>query len=85
MHRSLNRSAALFAAGDQALFPHGQPRTVDSLVATFSTKAGILVMPENDRADRLARMRAFLEGREETNFGPFTLPMMTGVLRTTIR
>jgi len=82
LERSMNETGARFAAAEQALFPHGQRRTVDSLVATFSTKAGILVMTQAERDERLAAIRTFLDGRAETNRGEFTLPMMTGVLRT---
>jgi hypothetical protein len=33
---------------EQAEFPHGQRRTADSLVATLATRAGMLVMPEQE-------------------------------------
>ncbi|HEY6492139.1 MAG TPA: class I SAM-dependent methyltransferase [Trebonia sp.] len=73
--------AARFGSPEQAEFPHGQLRTADSLVATFATKAGILVMPEQEQAAALDRIRAFLTTRPETAQGEFTLPMLTGVLR----
>ncbi|WP_410672909.1 class I SAM-dependent methyltransferase [Amycolatopsis sp. cmx-4-68] len=66
---------------EQAEFPHGQRRTADSLVATIATRAGVLVMPEPERAATLGRIRAFLASRPETAGGEFTLPMLTGVLR----
>jgi SAM-dependent methyltransferase len=66
---------------EQAEFPHGQPRTADSLVATLATRAGVLVMPEPDRDALLARIRAYLATRPETAEGEFTLPMLTCVLR----
>jgi hypothetical protein len=53
----------------------------DSLVATLATKAGMLVMPEQDREAALGRTRAFLASRPETVDGEFILPMLTGVLR----
>jgi SAM-dependent methyltransferase len=74
-------SIAQFGSPEQAEFPHGQRRTADSLVATFATKAGMLVMPEQEREAALRRIRAFLAGRPETTRGQFTLPMLTGVLR----
>lgn len=79
----LSRSGrnALWADPEQAAFPHGQRRTAESLVATLATRAGILVMPEQERAATLARIRAFLLSRSETAHGEFTLPMATGVLR----
>lgn len=73
--------AARFGSPEQALFPHGQRRTADSLVATLATRAGMLVMPEQDRQAALGRIRAFLASRPETAHGEFTLPLLTGVLR----
>ena len=72
---------ARFGSPEQAEFPHGQRRTADSLVATLATKAGMLVMPEQEREATLGRIRAFLASRPETAHGEFTLPMLTGVLR----
>ncbi|HEY3685277.1 MAG TPA: class I SAM-dependent methyltransferase [Streptosporangiaceae bacterium] len=73
--------AAPFGSAEQAGFPHGQRRTAASLVATIATRAGMLVMPEQEREITLGRIRAFLAGRPETARGEFTLPMLTGVLR----
>ncbi|MET9660678.1 class I SAM-dependent methyltransferase [Streptomyces sp. NPDC006510] len=73
--------AARFGSPEQAEFPHGQCRTANSLVATIATRAGMLVMPEQERQATLSRIRAFLAGRPETACGEFTLPMLTGVLR----
>ncbi|MFE9189591.1 class I SAM-dependent methyltransferase [Micromonospora sp. NPDC007208] len=70
-----------FGSPKQAEFPHGQRRTADSLVATLATRAGMLVMPEEEREATLGRIRAFLGSRSETAHGEFTLPMLTGVLR----
>jgi SAM-dependent methyltransferase len=72
---------AQFGSPEQAEFPHGHRRTADSLVATLATKAGMLVMPGQDRTAALGRIRAFLASRPETAHGEFTLPMLTGVLR----
>jgi SAM-dependent methyltransferase len=72
---------ARFGAPEQAEFPHGQRRDADSLVATLATRAGVLVMPEQERQAALDRIRAFLADRPETACGEFTLPMLTGVLR----
>jgi SAM-dependent methyltransferase len=74
-------AAADFGPAEHAEFANGQRRTADSLVATFGTKAGILVMPADERAARLAKMRDYLASRPETADGEFTLPMVTGVLR----
>jgi SAM-dependent methyltransferase len=72
---------ARFGLPEQAEFAHGQRRTADSLVATIATRAGVLVMPEQEQAATLGRIRAFLASRPETALGEFTLPMLTGVLR----
>jgi hypothetical protein len=70
-----------FGSPEQAEFAHGQRRTADSLVATLATKAGMLVMPEQERQAALGQIRAFLASKPETLDGEFTLPMLTGVLR----
>lgn len=72
---------AQFGSPEQAEFPHGQRRTADSLVATLATKAGMLVMPEQEREAKLGQIRGFLASRPQTARGEFTLPMLTGVLR----
>jgi SAM-dependent methyltransferase len=72
---------ARFGSPEQAEFPHGQRRTADSLVATLATRAGMLLMPEQEHDATLGRIRAFLASRPETARGEFTLPMLTGVLR----
>ena len=56
-------------------------RTADSLVATLGTRAGMLVMPDDERESALARIRSYLATRPETSAGAFTLPMVTCVLR----
>lgn len=81
MHLPNTGLVARFGSPEQAEFPHGQRRTVDSLVATLTTRAGMLVMPERDQQATLGRIRAFLASRPETGRGEFTLPMLTGVLR----
>lgn len=73
---------ARFGTPERAEFPHGQRRTADSLVATLATRAGVLVMEEHEREATLARIRDFLMSRRETAQGEFTLPMLTGVLRS---
>jgi SAM-dependent methyltransferase len=73
--------AARFGSPEQAEFPHGQRRTADSLVATLATRAGMLVMPEQEREATLGRIRAYLASRPETVDGEFDLPMLTCVLR----
>jgi len=72
---------ARFASPEQAEFPHGQRRTAESLVATIATRAGMLVMPKQEREATLGRIATFLASRPETAGGDFNLPMLTGVLR----
>ncbi|WP_030272244.1 class I SAM-dependent methyltransferase [Streptomyces sp. NRRL B-24484] len=82
MHLPKAGGDARFGSPEQAEFPHGQRRTADSLVASLATRAGLLVMPEPERAALLGRIRAFLAGGPETADGEFVLPMLTAVLRT---
>jgi len=72
---------ARFDSPEQDEFAHGQTRTAESLVATLATRAGMLVMPEEDRDALLNRIRIFLASTPATVRGEFTLPMLTGVLR----
>ena len=72
---------AQFDSPEQSEFPHGQRRTANSLVATLATRAGVLVMPEEEQQATLGRIRAFLASRPETASGEFVLPMLSGVLR----
>jgi SAM-dependent methyltransferase len=81
LYQPSDDSDARFCSPEQAEFPHGQARSADSLVATIATRAGVLVMPEQEREATLDRMRAYLKSRPETARGEFTLPMLTGVLR----
>ncbi|WP_330461196.1 class I SAM-dependent methyltransferase [Streptomyces sp. NBC_00820] len=80
-HLPKTGAAARFGSPEQAEFPHGQRRTADSLVATLATRAGMLVMADQEQEAALDRIRAFLASRPETARGEFTLPMLTGVLR----
>ncbi|MFI6172241.1 class I SAM-dependent methyltransferase [Nocardia sp. NPDC051052] len=81
MHRPKSGAPARFRAPEQDEFPHGQRRTADSLVATLATRAGMLVMPEQEQQAAQRRIRAYLADRPETASGEFTLPMRTCVLR----
>jgi hypothetical protein len=72
----------MFESPERAEFPHGQRRTAESLVATIATHSRLLVMPEAERAKILDQIRAYLSACPETSSGEFTLPMVTGVLRT---
>lgn len=73
---------AVFDSPSQAEFAHSQRRSVESLVETLATRAGVLVMSASERETTLSSLRAFLLGRPET-VGEFDVPMLTGVLRVT--
>jgi len=73
---------AVFGSPEQAEFAHGQRRSVESLVETLATRAGVLVMAPPERETTLGPLRAFLRGRPETS-GEFDVPMLTAVLRVT--
>ncbi|WP_235490684.1 class I SAM-dependent methyltransferase [Streptomyces roseoverticillatus] len=81
MHLPRTGVAARFGSPEQAEFPHGQRRTADSLVATLATRAGMLVMPEQEQQAALGRIRVYLASAPETARDEFTLPMLTGALR----
>ncbi|MFD0408900.1 class I SAM-dependent methyltransferase [Kitasatospora sp. NPDC127116] len=81
MHLPRSGGGAWFDSPEQAEFPHGQQRTAESLAATLATKAGVLVMPEQERKALLDATHAYLADRPETGSGEFTLPMLTSVLR----
>lgn len=81
LHLPTTDAPVRFGSPEQAGFQHGQHRTADSLVATLGTRAGMLVMPDEEREATLARIRRYLATRPETLAGEFTLPMVTCVLR----
>jgi SAM-dependent methyltransferase len=83
-HLARDEIVARFVSPEQAEFPHGQRRTADALVATLGTRAGMLVMPPQEREATLGRIRGFLASRPETAVDEFTLPMLTGVLRVRV-
>jgi len=72
----------LFGPVEAREFANGQPRTIDSLLATMTTHSDLLAMDEPQRAVLLARMRDFLHGQPETSAGEFVMPLATVVLRT---
>jgi SAM-dependent methyltransferase len=70
---------------DERRFPHTQRRTADSLTATIGTQSHTLVVTAEERAETLARVRAFLGSQAETAEGEFEVPMWTLVARTRVR
>ncbi|GAB3276824.1 class I SAM-dependent methyltransferase [Actinocorallia lasiicapitis] len=74
---------ALFPPAERADFPNPQPRTVDSLLATFQTHSQLLLLSPEARTTVLAKARALLTTTPETSSGPFLRPMITTTYRTT--
>ncbi|WP_040731472.1 class I SAM-dependent methyltransferase [Nocardia tenerifensis] len=75
----------LFEDFEAAEFPHAQRRTAESLTATIGTHSHTLVVSPQQRAEVLRRITEYLRGRPETAEGEFDLPLVTLVLRTTLR
>ena len=74
-------SFAGFGAVEQARFPHRHRRTAESMTATIGTHSHTLVVSDEERADVLDRVRAFLDSRPETSAGPFDHPLNTAAGR----
>lgn len=66
-------------------FEHVHLRTADSLVETVGTYSAVLVLPEEERAALLRRVREYLASRPETARGTFELPLVTKVGRAVRR
>ena len=74
-------SFAGFGAVEEARFPHRHRRTAESMTATIGTHSHTLVVSDEERADVLDRVRAFLDSRPETSAGPFDHPLNTAAGR----
>ncbi|MFD8246143.1 class I SAM-dependent methyltransferase [Nocardia sp. NPDC059691] len=70
---------------ERSTFPHRHRRTAESLTATIGTQSHTVVVSPDERTEVLARIRAYLLARPETAEGEFDLPIVTLVLRTTLR
>jgi SAM-dependent methyltransferase len=77
----LRAGGELFAPAEAGEFGNGQIRTADSLVATMATHSHVLVMPEAERAQLLARVGELLANQPETADGEFTFPLVTIAIR----
>jgi SAM-dependent methyltransferase len=66
-----------FGPVEQARFPHQHRRTAESLTATIGTHSHTLVVSDEERAEVLGRVRAFLDSRSETSGGAFDHPLVT--------
>ncbi|NKY30195.1 class I SAM-dependent methyltransferase [Nocardia gamkensis] len=70
---------------ERSTFPHRHRRTAESLTATIGTQSHTLVIPPEERAELLDRIMDYLRAQPETAEGEFDLPIVTSVLRTTLR
>lgn len=76
---------AAFTPVEHGYFPHRQPRTIDSLLATIATHSHVLVLEPAEREALLERLRAYLTARPETSGGSFDLEIVTRVQRCTLK
>jgi SAM-dependent methyltransferase len=70
---------------EERRFPHAHRRTADSLTATIGTQSHTLVVTAEERAETLARVRAFLRSQPETAEGEFDVPLWTLAARARVR
>ncbi len=70
-----------FEAGEKVAFRHSHRRTADSLTATIGTMSHTLVVSDEERAEVLGRIRAFLTSHPDTAHGEFDMPLLTTVIR----
>jgi SAM-dependent methyltransferase len=71
-----------FGPTERAEFRHVQRRTADSLAATIATHSHVLVLPEDERAELIGRVRDYLRSRPETSDGEFEVPIVTKAFRS---
>ena len=76
-HEDWHPSYAGFGPVEVARFSHRHPRTAESLTATIGTHSHTLVVSEEERAEVLGRVRAFLDSQPETSRGTFDYPLVT--------
>ena len=77
-------SYAGFGRVEQARFAHRHRRTAESLTATIGTHSHTLVVSDEERAEVLHRVRAFLDSRPETSGGTFDHPLVTLAARCVV-
>ncbi|MEU0504000.1 class I SAM-dependent methyltransferase [Nocardia sp. NPDC005998] len=78
-------SHPLFTGFERSEFAHTHRRTAESLTATIGTHSRTVVIPAEQRAELLNRIRTYLRSRPETAEGEFDFPLQTDVIRTTRR
>ncbi|GAA3994490.1 class I SAM-dependent methyltransferase [Allokutzneria multivorans] len=71
----------VFTAFGQRTFEHSQRRTAATLTETVATHSVTLIKEEAERAETLARVRAYLDATPETADGEFDLPLVTTAIR----
>ncbi|MEW2520652.1 class I SAM-dependent methyltransferase [Actinacidiphila alni] len=76
---------AAFTPVENADFPHRQPRTIDSLLATIATHSHVLVLEPAEREALLGRVREYLLTRPETSGGSFDLEIVTREQRCALK
>lgn len=72
-----------FSPFQERVFPHVHRRTAESLTATVGTHSHTTVVPPEERAEILSRVRSFLDSHPATSEGTFDLPIRTLVARAT--
>jgi SAM-dependent methyltransferase len=73
-----------FGPVDSEQFPHRHRRTAESMTATIGTHSHTLVITPEERAEVLARVRAFLDATPETSDGEFDHPLVTYAVRAVV-
>lgn len=73
-----------FAPSEVAAFPHTHRRTAESLTATIGTFSHTVVIDPAERAEVLARVRAYLDAQPETAHGEFDHPLVTRAARAVV-
>ncbi|MEV6273938.1 class I SAM-dependent methyltransferase [Nocardia sp. NPDC051832] len=74
-----------FADFERAEFPHSHRRTAASLTATIGTHSHTLVVTPEQRAHVLDAIAGYLHQTPETADGEFDFPIVTTIIRTTLR
>ncbi|QIG45178.1 class I SAM-dependent methyltransferase [Nocardioides anomalus] len=73
-----------FGSVEMAAFAHRQRRTAVSLTETVGTHSHTVVIPAEERAEVLGRVRAFLEENPATAHGEFDHPLRTRAARAVV-
>jgi SAM-dependent methyltransferase len=79
--RSRLEPTPYFPELEQETFAHVQRRTAESLAATLGTHSHVLVLSEDERAELMDRVLAYLHATPETAAGEFDLPLTTLTVR----